>query len=61
MSHWSAGCLPGGLPGWLVTRQQDRATGRESFLKADQALVEEEVGGGQRGSPDLEAPVSYLM
>lgn len=47
--------------GWLVTRQQDRTTGRAKFLKADQALVEEEVGGRQReGSPGLEAPVPYL-
>lgn len=60
-AHWSVGCRSRGLPGWLVTRQQDRTTGRVKFLKADQALVEEEVGGSQReGSPGLEAPVPYL-
>lgn len=48
MSHWSAGYIPGGHTGWLVTRQQDRTTGRASFLKADQALVEEEVCGSQK-------------
>lgn len=32
----------------MVTRQQGRATGRASVLKAGQALVEEEVDGSRR-------------
>lgn len=31
-----------------ANQDQGRTTGRASFLKADQALVEEEVGGSRR-------------